>query len=86
MAQCGVHLHRPTLDRWTVLHELAHSLDLWDPGHTATFRLRLVQLLSTGIDLQVGKLLTRRYKEFGVPARNAAGSIIEAPWRRFTSE
>lgn len=76
----GLHLHPLMLNRWTVLHELAHSLDVSD-GHAATFRLRLVQLVSAGIDPRVGKLLAQRYKEFGVPARNAAGSIIEAPWR-----
>lgn len=60
-----IHLDPRILDRWIVLHELAHALDTRD-GHGAIFRSRLAALVEAGLGGDVADVLRELYEHHGV--------------------
>lgn len=60
-----IHLHPKLLDRWTVLHEVAHWLRPRD-GHGPQFCGVLVDLIDAGIGAEAGVELLAAFADLGV--------------------
>jgi hypothetical protein len=61
----GIHLHPRLLRPWTVLHELAHWLDLGD-GHGARFCANFLSVVEAGLGRDAAEALATSFARFEV--------------------
>jgi hypothetical protein len=71
------------LNRWRVLHEMAHWLDpkarSGDPDHGPIFRILFHALISAGLGEEAGSKLAEMFAEFGVPLGDQNWQEVIAP-------